>query len=110
MLDSPDAYVILKLESKQPVPIELAQSEIKPVLQRERKAKGLEDATKNVSADFNLAYLGVQSPPELFVPPTTGQPPDSRVADSPMRSRAPVRSRMPSGAGAPRGFPPPPRQ
>ena len=110
MLDSPDAYVILKLESKQPISIELAQPEIKPVLQRERKAKGLEDATKNVSADFNLAYLGVPSAPELFVPPTTGQPSDSRVVDSPMRSRAPVRSRMPLAGGAPRGFPPPPRQ
>ena len=106
MVNAPDAYVILKLESKQPVPLEVAEPEIKPILQREQKSQELRNAAKNVAADFNLAYLGLPSAPELFVPPDSAQPPELAGAPSPLRPRAPNRPRMPMGAQVPRGFPP----
>jgi len=106
MIDSPDGFVILKLESKQYVPIENAEPEIKPILQQQRKAQKLQSAAKNVTADFNLAYLGMPTAPELFPPqaPTQGSP--SRVTPPDARPRSPLRRRMPLGGQAPRGFPP----
>jgi len=109
MVSSPDAFIILKLESKQPVPFEVAQSEIKPILQQMRKTEELQNAAKNVTADFNLAYLGLLSAPELFVPPGAAQPLASRGTEQGLRPRLPFRRRTPMGAEVPRGFPPPTR-
>jgi hypothetical protein len=107
MLNSPDAFVILKLESKEPIPIESAASEIKPIVQQLRKTEVLQMAEKNVTADFNLAYLGMSSTPELFVPPAAGQAPALRAAGPELRPRVPVRRRAPMGAELPKGFPSP---
>jgi hypothetical protein len=105
MVDSPDGFVILKLESKQYVPIEVAQSEIKPILQQQRKVQKLQSAAKDVTADFNLAYLGTPTAPELFLPQAPTQVSPSRAATPDVRPRSPLRRRMPSSQ-RPRGFPP----
>jgi hypothetical protein len=106
MIDSPDGFVILKLQSKQYKPIENAEPEIKPILQQQRKAQKLQSAAKNVTADFNLAYLGMPSAPELFPPQAPTQVSPSRATPPDARPRSPLRRRMPLGGQAPRGFPP----
>jgi len=107
MIDSPDGFVLLKLESKQNVPIELAQPEIMPILQQLRKAEKLQSAAKDVTADFNLAYLGIPTAPELFPPQAPTQESTSRATPPEARPRSPLRRRMPMGGQGMRGFPPP---
>jgi hypothetical protein len=107
MVNSPDGFVILKLESKQAVPIEIAEREIKPILQRERMAQELQNAAKDVTAEFNLDYLGVSTQPELFVPPAVTQAPVSKAAPPELRPRAPIRRRAPVNAEAPKVLPAP---
>jgi hypothetical protein len=87
------ALVILKLESKQPVPLENASSEIKSLMQRELLHEQLERATKGVKAQFNLKYLDMPSAPELFPTPVLSQ--ESR---SDLRQQMASRRRMPSRA------------
>jgi hypothetical protein len=105
VLDSPDALVILKLESKEFAPVEAAQSEFKPFLQQQRKAEALQNAAKHVTAEFNLAYLGTATSPELFPPQGPSEtlalkaPPDSQL-------RPPARRRMPFVPPGVPGLPP----
>jgi hypothetical protein len=106
MIDSPDGFAILKLESKQYVPIEVAQPEIMPILQQQRKAEKLQSAAKDVTAEFNLAYLGTPTAPELFPPQAPTQVATSRPTPPDMRPRSPLRRRMPMGGQGVRGFPP----
>jgi hypothetical protein len=74
ILDSPDSFVIVKLASKHTLPIEFVQPEIKASLQQERMAQELQNAAKNVKADFNLAYLDIPAAPELFIPSAIAKP------------------------------------
>jgi len=106
MIDSPDGFVCLKLESKQYVPIEDAQAEIKPILQQQRKAEKLQGAAKDVTAEFNLAYLGTPTAPELFPPQAPTQASTSRATPPDARPRSPLRRRTPMGGQGMRGFPP----
>jgi hypothetical protein len=106
MIDSPDGFVILKLESKQSALIEAVQSEITPILQQQRKAEKLQSAGKDVTAEFNLAYLGAPTAPELFPPQTPTQVSPSRATPPDARPRSPLRRRMPMGGQGVRGFPP----
>jgi hypothetical protein len=106
MMDSPDGFVLLKLESKQYVPIEDAQAQIKPILQQQRKAEKLQSAAKDVTAEFNLAYLGTPTAPELFPPQAPTQVSPSRATPPDVRPRSPLRRRMPMGGQGMRGFPP----
>lgn len=73
VLESTGALVILKLESKQAVPMENASSEIKSLLQRAFLHEQFQRATKDVKAQFNLEYLDMPSAPELFPTPVLGQ-------------------------------------
>ncbi|HXN94683.1 MAG TPA: peptidylprolyl isomerase, partial [Candidatus Acidoferrales bacterium] len=54
VLESGGALVILKLASKQSIPVESAGPEIKSTLQRDRLQRELQSATNNVKAQFNL--------------------------------------------------------
>jgi len=69
VLDSPSAYVVLKLESKKILSLDEAKPGIVPVLQRERAKQEIRDATESGKAQFNLQYFGLASAPELFPPP-----------------------------------------
>jgi len=69
VLESPNAFVVLKLESKKILSLEDAKPEIVPFLQRERAKQEIRDATESGKAQFNLQYFGLASAPELFPPP-----------------------------------------
>ena len=69
VLDSPSAYVVLKLESKKILSLDEAKPGIVPILQRERAKQEIRDATESGKAQFNLQYFGLASAPELFPPP-----------------------------------------
>jgi hypothetical protein len=69
VLDSPNAFVVLKLESKKVVSLDDAKPEIVTLLQRERAKQALRDTTESAKAQFNLQYFGLLSVPELFPPP-----------------------------------------
>jgi hypothetical protein len=69
VIESQDAFLILKLESKRSIPIEEARPEIISFLQRERAQEGLRDVTESTKAHFNPAYLEMTTAPDLFPPP-----------------------------------------
>jgi len=100
VMESPGAFVILKLDSKQSIPIETAGSEIKSILRQGRLEQEIQSASKNVKAQFNLTYLEMPAAPELFVAPALarpgvvpGTPPNGRSRKWPPR-------RMPSSSRA----------
>jgi hypothetical protein len=86
ILDSPDSLVIIKLESKHTLPIEFVEPEIKASLQQERLAQELQNAAKNVKADFNLAYLDVPAAPDLFIPSAIAKPPAANAVAAELRT------------------------
>ncbi len=96
VLESMGALVILKLESKQSVPMENASSEIKSLLQRELLHEQLQRATKDVKAQFNLKYLDMPSAPELFPTPVLSQDSSKAPTRSDLRQQMASRRRMPS--------------
>jgi hypothetical protein len=109
VLESAGALVILKLESKQSIPVESAGPEIKSILQRDHLQRELQSAANNVKAQFNLNYLGMPSAPELFTPSALAQPSANLGTASDLRSRMRSRRRMPLNARGPAALPPPPQ-
>ena len=105
VLESAGALVILKLASKQSIPVESAGPEIKSTLQRDRLQRELQSATNNVKAQFNLKYLDMPSAPELFPPPGVAQPGANLGTASDLRSRTRSRRRMPQSARGPAALP-----
>jgi hypothetical protein len=69
VLDSPSAFTILKLDSKQAIPMDNAKPEIVMLLQRARAQQEMLKITASSNAQFNLRYLGLTAPPDLFPPP-----------------------------------------
>lgn len=69
VLDTPNAFVILKLETKKMLSPEEAAPEIVPFLQRERAKQVIRSAADSGKAQFDLQYFGLSSAPELFPPP-----------------------------------------
>ena len=78
VLDSQGGFTILKLVSKNFVPVEAARAEIEAVLLREHMHRVLQDATKDIKAQFNLKYLEMSSAPELFPTSLIGPVPTRR--------------------------------
>jgi hypothetical protein len=105
-ITSPEGFDLLKLEAKRPVPIDLVRAEIESRLQRQRKAQELETAAKDVKAEFNLAYLGVPAPPDIFQPATLPQLTGAGATVPDPLARPPVRRRMPMNTQGLKGFPP----
>jgi hypothetical protein len=100
VLETPSALILLKLQSKLTLPAEDAQSEIRSILRRERLQQELENAAKSVKAQFNLSYLDMVSPPELFPLQGPTQPSDKLGVVADLRKRKASR-RMPSMARSP---------
>jgi hypothetical protein len=96
VLESLGSLVVLKLVSKQSVPLETAQLEIKSLLRQARVKQELDSATKTVKAEFNLKYLDIASAPQLFPAPGEAQQSARSGASSdrplPMMSRQGVTS------------------
>src|SRR5437016_3740946 len=107
VLESGGALVILKLASKQSIPVESAGPEIKSILQRDHLQRELQSAANNVKAQFNLTYLGMPSAPELFTPSALAPPSANLGTASDLRSRMRSRRRMPLNARGPAALPPP---
>jgi hypothetical protein len=109
VLDSPDAFVVLKLESKKILSLEDAKPEIVPFLQRERAQLEIRDATESGKAEFNLQYFGLQSAPGLFPPPQVTGLAGARGAQSVFAQRMAPRRRMPPRRREATILPPTPR-
>lgn len=101
VIESYGKLVILKLVSKHTATFESVLPEIKPEVKRERLGQEMAKASKSVTADFNLEYLGMPNQPALFT--ATGDAPslahaaaslarpDSRRRAVPRRPAAPTR-------------------
>jgi len=82
VLSSPDAFVIFKkLESKEYVPVEVAQSEFKPILHSSARRKHSRAPRKTSRWNSTLRILGHGTAPELFLP----QAPSETLAESAAR-------------------------
>ncbi|MGB7849157.1 MAG: peptidylprolyl isomerase [Candidatus Acidiferrum sp.] len=66
VIESYTRLVILKLVSKRSAPLESVLPEIKEVLKRARLQQEIRNASKSVTADFNLQYFGLPAQPPLF--------------------------------------------
>jgi hypothetical protein len=77
VLDLPASYAIVKLESKETMPMEQVRAEISDRLFRNRIQSAMETVTKGVTANFDLGYFGMTSQPDIFGPtpfaPLAGQ-------------------------------------
>jgi len=109
VLDSPSAFVVLKLESKKILSLEDAKLEIVPFLQRERAKQVIRDATESEKAEFNLQYFGLLSVPDLFPPPQItglagdrGTQSDFALRTAPRRPMQPRRHELMALPSAPR--------
>jgi hypothetical protein len=66
VLDAPAAFVVMKLESKGPMPIESVHQEIEAALRRNGLQNEVSKRTKSISAQFNLPYFEMRSQPDIF--------------------------------------------
>jgi len=69
VVDLPNELVVLKLVSKESVPLVSAQAEIAAQLEPEQVQKEMRKASESGNAEFNLKYFGLSAVPELFPPP-----------------------------------------
>lgn len=74
VVDAQGAFEILKLVSVKPVPLEAVRADIKSALTNGHLQLIMKDATKDVSANFNLAYLELPKSPDLFLSPSLRGP------------------------------------
>lgn len=85
--------VILKLVSKHIATLESVLPEIKAEVKKERLGQEMTKASKSVTADFNLQYLGLSSQPALFT--VAGDAPSiARAAAAPASRRRAVPRRL----------------
>jgi hypothetical protein len=96
VIETFSGFVIFKMESKETLPFDTVEPEIVSALQKGQKQREIQKAGKSVTADFNLAYMGLNAQPELF-PPTGINP---AASDAAARARMMSRRRAMS--------PPPP--
>ncbi len=68
VLDLPAAFAIVKLESKEAMPLETVGLEIEAALRRDRMQDQVSELTKKISAQFNLQYFEMPSQPDIFGP------------------------------------------
>ena len=69
LIETASAFMFLKLESKQPIPLDIAKPEIVAILQHDRAQEEMRKATATADAQFNLKYFGLATAPEILPPP-----------------------------------------
>jgi hypothetical protein len=75
VMELPGAFVVMKLVSKQRMPLESANAQIVSTLQQERLKEEMRNALENGKAEFNLKYFELAAAPDLYPPPeVTGLP------------------------------------
>jgi hypothetical protein len=102
VIESYTKLAILKLVSKRIAPFESVLPEIKVDLKQKRLTQELENASKSVTADFNLQYLGMPAQPALF---TLHDMESLNAATAPKQQRPMTRRRMATNT-APATMPP----
>jgi hypothetical protein len=99
--ESPEAFIVLKLVSKQSIPLTSVQAEIKSLLQQQHLKQELQTASEGVKGQFNLVYLGVPTAPELFPSSGLARTSSSMLGKAPdARQRTMARRRRVSPPGA----------
>jgi hypothetical protein len=88
VLDLPAAYAVVKLESKDPMPLETVRQEIENTLRREGLQNEVNKRTKDISAQFNLQYFDMPSQPNILGIMVTG-PAVGRGVISPIATNRP---------------------
>jgi hypothetical protein len=78
VLDSRDAFVVMKLTSKQSISLENGMAEIQILLCRDRTLQEFRKATDSGKAEFKLNYLGMSSACVSFPPPVLAQLPGQK--------------------------------
>jgi PPIC-type PPIASE domain len=68
VIDSYTNVVILKLVSKRTTPFDSVEPEIRNELKHALMLRELQEASKRVTAEFNLKYIGMSVQPSLFPP------------------------------------------
>ncbi len=68
VLDSAAAVVIIKVISKETVPMGSARAEIEAALMRDRTQQQMVELGKKITAQFDLQYFGMTAQPEIFSP------------------------------------------
>jgi hypothetical protein len=66
VLDLPAAFAIIKIESKDPVPVQYVHQEIEATLRAEHLKSEVNKLAGKISAQFNLKYLDLPAQPDLF--------------------------------------------
>ena len=66
VLDLPASFAVLKIESKDPVPLQSVHQQIEATLRGNRVKGEVNKLGSKISAEFNLQYLEMPAQPELF--------------------------------------------
>jgi hypothetical protein len=91
VIDSPAAFTVLKLDSKQPISLEIAKLEILPVLQRQRVQQEIRRITQITTPEFNLKYLGLPTAPDILPPPQVAGLSTEQITQSNVAQRGSLR-------------------
>jgi hypothetical protein len=68
VLELPAAFIVMKVESKDAVPVGAVHQEIEAIVRRDRVQSEVSKLSKSISAQFNLQYLEMAAQPDLFGP------------------------------------------
>jgi hypothetical protein len=112
VVDASGAFEILKLLSLKPIPLDSVRAELKTALTNGHLQLLMKDATNDVTANFDLAYLSLPSAPELFLTPSLRSPSAAAAAgpgNASGMAQEPRGARRP-GPGQQRAFPMVPNQ
>jgi hypothetical protein len=91
VLDAPAAAVIVKLQSKNSVPMGSVRQEIEGALRREILQQALSKLSNVVTAQFDLQYLNLLSQPDLFAMNAVVPAAGGSAAKRALAGRRPIR-------------------
>jgi hypothetical protein len=74
VFENQGALMLLRVISRRTLPLAEVQPQIEAVMYRQRVAEELQEATKGVTAEFNLKYMESKTQPDLFPPSVLTQP------------------------------------
>lgn len=90
LIETASAFTFLKLESKQPIPLDIAKPEIVSILQHDRTQEAMRKATAAADPQFNLKYFGLATAPEILPPPQIAALASSQNSPSTPAPRVPL--------------------
>jgi len=95
IIETASAFMFLKLESKQPIPLDIAKPEIVAILQHDRVKEAMRKATAAADAQFNLKYFDLATAPEILPPPQIAGLAASQNLQSNAAPRMPISRPLP---------------